>query len=322
MLPLRTFVFVLAAVIGVASADTARADVLRERGSQMVITTAIVSVDGTTLFITGRNFGYAPFVALGEQELFGETVNQGGTLIVVPMPAGVTPGTYQLHVWRGSGSAQQASISLTVFGQAQQGPAGPRGEPGLQGPEGPAGPQGEPGLKGEKGDKGDPGDKGEKGDKGEPGPMGLPGASGAPGAAGAPGRDGLGFKFASGMGNWKGNPDSPAASLLSTSTTFPGDGVAYVLATGTCFRAEPGSTMRFALGTEAGVFDFASEDTSATADEGMHQASFSVARLFNVRAGDATFHLNTYMPHATSFVEQDVLCTSNMTVFYTGTPLP
>src|ERR671922_1044031 len=108
----RKFVCMLALMVTVLGVESVRADVLRERGSQMVITTAIVSPDRTMLFITGRNFGSAPFVAVGEQEILsGISVNEGGTLVIAPMP-NIPPGTYQLHVWRGSGSAQQASIAF------------------------------------------------------------------------------------------------------------------------------------------------------------------------------------------------------------------
>jgi hypothetical protein len=175
------------------------------------------------------------------------------------------------------------------------------------------------------------GPKGDKGDPGEPGAAGAPGAPGAPGPQGPQGepgpagRDGLGFKFVNGQGTWAGFPDpnnTSAASVLSATTTFPADGMAYVLATGSCFGAAPGSVLRFALGTAPGDYDPASEDTNAISDSMLKQASFSVARMFKVAAGDATFHLNTYMADAPTFDSQSYLCTSNMTIFFSSTLLP
>ena|GEM_PF-6483619 len=57
----------------------------------------------------------------------------------------------------------------------QQGPAGPKGDPG---PQGPAGPKGESGPQGPAGPKGEPGPQGPAGPKGDPGPQGPQGPQG------------------------------------------------------------------------------------------------------------------------------------------------
>lgn len=69
----------------------------------------------------------------------------------------------------------------------EQGPPGPKGDPGRPGPKGDRGPQGIPGPKG---DPGPEGKRGERGKQGPPGPKGDPGMQGPPGLKGDPGEQG------------------------------------------------------------------------------------------------------------------------------------
>ena len=79
----RTFVSMVV-LVAIGFASIARADVLKERGAQVVITSAVVSADGSELFVTGRNFGRGPYVTLGEFVLGGVRVNRDGTMLTAP----------------------------------------------------------------------------------------------------------------------------------------------------------------------------------------------------------------------------------------------
>lgn len=77
--------------------------------------------------------------------------------LLVQLPSDLAPGTYRLHVSRGSGPVQNDTFALTLGTVGPRGPEGPRGaegprgDPGLQGPAGPAGPEGAQGPAGPKG---------------------------------------------------------------------------------------------------------------------------------------------------------------------------
>jgi Collagen triple helix repeat (20 copies)/IPT/TIG domain len=310
---------VVVAAVFVSSVSAESSDVLRDRSSQMVITTAVVSADGSTLYVTGRNFGWSPWVMVGEASVGGVTVNESGTLLTGVMPS-LPPGTYQLHVWRGSGSTQQASMSLAVIGESLQGPAGPQGERGLQGEAGPRGEQGLPGEPGPKGDKGDTGDVGPQGLQGLQGPQGPPGLVGPPGPAGAPGRDGIGFTHILANGrNWSGSPAqfADARNLFSVTSPFPSAGIAYVLVVGTC-SGPSGVSQRFSLSPTQDMFDLGAMMTSTTLDN-TGQGSYSISRAFRVAdAGEKTFHLVTYMEDGPLPWPHFLLCNANATVFFSA----
>lgn len=151
-----------------------------QKNATPVITSAIISVDGTTLFIEGSGFGSTPSVALGG--VFLPAVgNSVGTTITAPMPE-LPPGSYQLQVWNGNKSSDGFEMTLGA-----QGARGPQGEPGPEGPAGPAGPmgpQGEPGRQGEPGPTGPAGATGPAGPAGPVGPQGPTGPQGPAGPAG------------------------------------------------------------------------------------------------------------------------------------------
>ena len=153
------------------------------------ITAAVISVDGSTLFVEGSGFGRAPTVTLGGFFLGGVSVSLTGTQLVAAMP-GLPPGSYRLVVDAGPGSSRSWAFEITLGAQGAPGPEGPPGEPGppgAEGPPGPEGPQGDPGTIGPQGEKGDPGAVGPEGPQGLQGAQGLPGAQGDPGAMGLPG---------------------------------------------------------------------------------------------------------------------------------------
>ncbi len=307
----RTFVSMVV-LVAIGFASIARADVLKERGAQVVITSAVVSADGNELFVTGRNFGRGPYVTLGEFVLGGVQVNRDGTMLTALMPA-VTAGTYELHVWRGNGANQQASLSLAVLGPGQQGPQGPQGEPG------PPGPQGDPGPQGAKGDKGDPG---LKGDKGDPGAPGLPGAQGPAGPAGPAGRDGVGFKASTlDWSDWSGFPGFwDVAPIFEVTAEAPQAGLAHVTVLGNCFGPN-GSNQRFSLDKEPKALDFETLSTNTMLNHMDGQGSFVITRTFTVEPGAQKFYVNTYMGAGPMGGPFDVKCSGNATVMFTTNPL-
>jgi len=177
---------------------------------QLVVASAEVSADGTTLFISGVNFGTDPAVSLGGTLLHDVAVNPTATLITAPMPE-LAPGNYLLHVARGLGLTQSSTLVVTV---GTQGPKGDPGEKGDKGDPGEAGPKGDPGEKGDQGDKGDKGDRGDAGPKGDPGEKGDKGDRGDQGLQGIQGPQGV-----QGM---QGPPGTPGNLALANLSCGPG----------------------------------------------------------------------------------------------------
>jgi hypothetical protein len=116
--------------------------------------------------LTGSSFQpskTAPTVLFNGSPLALSTFSN--TQILATLPAGLTPGTFNLTVANSSGSTTFDLTYGAIGPQGSAGPAGPAGSQGPIGPVGPAGPQG---------------------------PRGITGAPGSPGPAGA---NGLGFSF-------------------------------------------------------------------------------------------------------------------------------
>src|ERR687891_2036095 len=87
-------------VILLAFGSTVSADEKRSEGNnphELVVISASKSSDGSTLFVTGRNFGKSPSVFVGDTRIGGVTVGDDGTTLTGIMPA-LPPGTYLLQV--------------------------------------------------------------------------------------------------------------------------------------------------------------------------------------------------------------------------------
>jgi hypothetical protein len=131
------------------------------------------------LVIAGANFSASlpPTVKLGGVAI--PVLTASDTQIVVELPAGIEPATYQLIVIRSSVpslASDPFEVTLGAVGPpGPRGPAGPAGQAGTPGATGPAGPAGLPGP---------------AGPTGSAGPLGPPGPQGAPGAVGPAGPQG------------------------------------------------------------------------------------------------------------------------------------
>jgi hypothetical protein len=300
---------------------------------QLVITSATVSNDGTTLFVTGRNFGRRPHVIVGDQRVSNVVVNPNGTSLTGAMPV-VEAGTYFLHVSRGPAPKMNATLVVTVdasFGGEQdptgtQGPAGPPGPQGPAGAEGPAGPAGPVGPQGERGAEGPAGPQGAQGPQGPMGPTGPVGPEGPRGASG------LGFRMADAfqaITSGIGDDPQPVASVTAH---FPASGFALVTATGYCFGEAGGPALDIRIGIEtvnntltfanggSAVLHLTSPNVGDPFGRGFD--SFSVMRAFPVTAGSTpTYHLNGVLGGGGAG-EQRFTCKSALTVFFTETQLP
>jgi hypothetical protein len=294
-------------LMAIAFVPSAQAENLSEWyfKNQVIITSATVSEDGSTLHVSGRNFSRSMVVTLGETPIAGVSVNKSGRSLTARMP-GVPAGTYLLQVWKGLGDHERASMSLAIGGGGgERGPMGPQGPAGAQGP---AGPQGTPGARGPEGPQGP---QGPEGPEGQQGPQGERGQDG----------DGLRFKQVSDFGSWDNLPNNSllASSLLSLSTEMPASGMAYVIATGSCVAPE-GTRLRFAVDqTPDRVASGYTEVEPATGGA----VAFSVARVFNVpEAGPSDFYLNTFMSSGPSGEPQRYSCSATIALFYSATELP
>lgn len=287
-----------------------------ERPNDLVITSAVVGDDGTTLFVTGYNFGRFPQVTVGELVVGGVNVNRQGTSLSGILPA-LPPGSYELRVSRGWAKNQTGTLSLAIA------PAAAGNESGVQGPQGPEGPMGPQGPEGPQGPAGPQGLQGPKGDTGAPGAPGLQGPAGPAGPAGAAGRDGIGFvSVEQRMRVWTGFAGDMynSSTLFDVPFTVPSAGSVYVQAVGSCF-GPVGSTVRLSLSDYANSFDFAGINTSATMAEispvatNNGQGSFSVSRVFNFDGpASPTFYVNGFMQYP--YGESSFQCNGSLTVFF------
>ena len=185
------FVF-FAVVPAHADSDKSEKSGKNRRGGPPVIIEAIVSADGTTLFVGGVNFGSQPYLTLDGIPLGGVVV-VSGTQLTALMPA-LPPGNYLLTLAnrsrRGSAKGTFVSFEITLGADGDEGPPGPPGAPGPTGPQGEQGKlgsQGEPGQDGAQGPTGPTGVQGDTGAEGATGPTGPSGATGSTGADGSPG---------------------------------------------------------------------------------------------------------------------------------------
>lgn len=158
--------------------------------SQLVINSAQVDFGIGRIYIAGKNFGSptAPEVKLNDQMLTVMSFTDG--TIDAVLPAGIQPGSYLLHVSRGSSSTQNGVFDVTLGAVGPNGDKGDKGDQGLTGSKGDTGDRGAQGIQGPKGDKGDTGATGPKGNTGDPGEQGTQGPKGDKGDAGATGPQG------------------------------------------------------------------------------------------------------------------------------------
>ena len=160
-----------------------------------LINKVLESADQTRLTISGVGFGAAtPSVQIPGAKL--TVVSSSDTSIVVTLPAGTLPGSYQLTVV--NGTTHLPGLFVADIGPIQGpaglvGPQGPQGAPGQAGAmglpgapgvAGPVGSGGPAGKTGAAGPSGATGAAGPAGPVGSAGPAGTPGAAGATGAAG------------------------------------------------------------------------------------------------------------------------------------------
>src|SRR5437773_1449841 len=166
------------------------------------------AVNGTAMTVQVVNFPTGPLVAKFNDATVNATYDQAAQTIKATLPAGLTPGTYLLAIYKSDIPFALANVAIGAAGATgpagPQGPKGDKGDPGAAGTQGPAGaqgPQGGTGAAGPVGPQGPPGQvgpQGPKGDKGDAGPTGTvgpqgpQGPAGAPGPQGPPGQDGVG----------------------------------------------------------------------------------------------------------------------------------
>lgn len=149
---------------------------------------AFADFDENLLYIVGESFGSAPTAHIGETAEPLQIVRHDGGLLIANLPD-LPPGSYRLHVSRGTQEAERDSFDLTLGNAGPEGPQGPQGEPGPQGTVGPLGPQGDTGPQGPQGIQGPVGPQGQQGEPGPQGPAGPQGPQGETGATGVSGLD-------------------------------------------------------------------------------------------------------------------------------------
>ena len=212
------------------------------------------AVNGTAMAVQVVNFPTGPLVVKFNDATVNATYDQAAQTIKATLPAGLTPGTYLLAIYKSEIPFAWANVAIGAVGPpgpagpqgpkgdkgdtgaaAVQGPAGPQGPQGIAGPVGSQGSQGQVGPQGQKGDKGDRGDAGPagtvgpqgpqgesgatgqagpKGDKGDPGATGPQGSTGPQGPQGPAGQDGVGGLVSGAL--------VAAASPIAAGYTFTG----------------------------------------------------------------------------------------------------
>lgn len=163
--------------------------------SSPVITHAEIDYSTMTIYVYGSDFGTRkPTMMLGDTQL--TLLSWQPEWVSAQLPSGIDPGSYNLTLFctsRHHHRTTEASLSVAIEVDSQQGqlgPAGPMGLTGPAGPQGPAGPPGPAGPMGPQGPQGPIGLTGPAGPEGPQGPIGLSGPVGNPGPAGPIGPQG------------------------------------------------------------------------------------------------------------------------------------
>ncbi len=172
-----------------------------------VITHAEIDYSTMTIYVYGSDFGTRkPIMKLGDTQLV--LLSWQPDWVSAQLPSDIVPGSYNLTLFctsRHHHRTTEASLSVAIEGDSQQGgpgapgpmgltgPAGPQGPAGPAGPiglTGPAGPQGPAGLQGPIGLTGPDGPQGPAGNPGPTGPIGPQGPQGLTGLTGPAGQQG------------------------------------------------------------------------------------------------------------------------------------
>ena len=145
-----------------------------------------------TLYVYGSGFGTRkPIVKLGDTQLV--PLSWHPEWVSAQLPSDIAPGSYNLTLFcpfRHYHQMFEASLSVAIGAESQQGTSGAQGPMGLTGPAGPEGPAGPQGPAGPPGPIGLTGPAGPQGPAGLQGPTGLTGPAGPQGPAGPAGTGG------------------------------------------------------------------------------------------------------------------------------------
>src|SRR6267143_5703520 len=104
------------------------------------------TVNGTAMTVQVVNFPTGPLVVKFNDATVNATYDQAAQTIKATLPAGLTPGTYLLAIYKSDIPFAWANVTIGAAGATgpagPQGPKGDKGDPGAAGVQGPAGPQG------------------------------------------------------------------------------------------------------------------------------------------------------------------------------------
>ncbi len=166
-----------------------------------VITHAEIDYSTMTIYVYGSDFGTRkPIMKLGDTQLV--LLSWQPDWVSAQLPSDIVPGSYNLTLFctsRHHHRTTEASLSVAIEGDSQQGGPGAPGPIGLTGPDGPQGPAGNPGPTGPIGPQcpqgltgltGPAGQQGPQGPAGPQGPIGLSGPIGPQGPQGPEGPQG------------------------------------------------------------------------------------------------------------------------------------
>ena len=163
------------------------------------VTNHIVGVtdcNSTNFTIQLVQFCQGPLMVKCGGVTLGGTYNYANQTFAACRPAGLSPGTCLLNIWKNGVCLASTNVFLcncvpsTNCPAGPPGPPGPTGATGATGPQGPPGPKGATGLTGATGPAGTNGLNGTNGLVGAAGPMGPVGATGAVGPSGSTGATG------------------------------------------------------------------------------------------------------------------------------------
>src|SRR5687768_353091 len=86
------------------------------QAKQLIITSTALSPLHDVLTVAGANFGTGPSVFIAGVELPVISVSEDGSLLTAQVTMPLEPGSYLVHVSRGTGNPQNAAFAVTVGG--------------------------------------------------------------------------------------------------------------------------------------------------------------------------------------------------------------